>query len=228
VDIYRQKKRAASRKAALVGIGLGVAALVITPFYFVWRTPPAEPIVSLGDPILVDSVKRGPMLVDVHGVGKLVRTRSRGGWMASVEVPADRRNELSIGQRCDVDTREGWITGHVQIIGPVTQREQVNVGIALDAAPARTHDPGDEIDASIKIRRLKNVLYVGRPIQSEPYSSSTVFRLNQQLTEAVRVPVTFGAVATDTIEIVSGLKEGDRIVLFDMSEWDAVDRVLIR
>ena len=34
--------------------------------------------------------------------------------------------------------------------------------------------------------------------------------------------------ASVTIEVVAGLREGDQVVLSDMSQWDAVDRVVLR
>jgi len=37
-----------------------------------------------------------------------------------------------------------------------------------------------------------------------------------------------GKSSVNTLEILSGLNEGDRVVLSDMSAWDAVDRVRLR
>jgi hypothetical protein len=229
MDITRSPKRLFPRKGVIGAIGLGVPLLVAAPLWLGCHLQPAAPTVSLGDPIWVDTVRRGSMLVDVHGVGKLIRTQNSAAWMAWVGVPADRRSELRVGQECDVDTRSQWITGHVQEIGELAKDNQIDVGIALDAAPlASRGGPDDRIDATIKIKILENVLYVGRPMQSQPYSSSSVFKLNPRATEALKVPVAFGAIGTNTIEIVSGLKEGDRIILLDMSQWDAVERVKIR
>ena len=45
--------------------------------------------------------------------------------------------------------------------------------------------------------------------------------------EARRVTVKFGRAAMKDIEIASGLKEGDQIVLSDMSRWDGHDRLRI-
>jgi len=40
--------------------------------------------------------------------------------------------------------------------------------------------------------------------------------------------VKFGTSSVNEIVVVSGLKEGDRVVLSDMSAWDAYDRVRLR
>ena len=38
----------------------------------------------------------------------------------------------------------------------------------------------------------------------------------------------FGRQSVNFIEIVDGLKEGDRVILSDMSAWDGRDRLRIR
>jgi HlyD family secretion protein len=42
---------------------------------------------------------------------------------------------------------------------------------------------------------------------------------------AVRVPVKLGRTSVSTIEVVDGLQVGDQVILSDMSQWDAHDRV---
>jgi HlyD family secretion protein len=41
----------------------------------------------------------------------------------------------------------------------------------------------------------------------------------------VRTQVELGRSSVNTVEIVSGLKPGDRVILSDMSQWDSHDRV---
>jgi HlyD family secretion protein len=43
--------------------------------------------------------------------------------------------------------------------------------------------------------------------------------------EAVRVPVKLGRSSVTTIQVLEGLKEGDRVILSDTSEWDEFDRI---
>ncbi len=46
--------------------------------------------------------------------------------------------------------------------------------------------------------------------------------------EAVRVPVQFGMSGKETIEIRDGLREGDQVVISDISEYDDVQRVRLK
>jgi HlyD family secretion protein len=45
--------------------------------------------------------------------------------------------------------------------------------------------------------------------------------------DAVRVPVRFGVAGDDAIEITSGLREGDEVVISDMSDFEGIEKVRI-
>jgi multidrug efflux pump subunit AcrA (membrane-fusion protein) len=45
---------------------------------------------------------------------------------------------------------------------------------------------------------------------------------------AVRVPVRLGRASIQEIEVVEGLREGDRVILSDMSDWSAFERIRLR
>jgi len=42
---------------------------------------------------------------------------------------------------------------------------------------------------------------------------------------ATRVNVRFGAIASEMIEIKSGLREGDKVIVTDMSRWVNYERI---
>jgi multidrug efflux pump subunit AcrA (membrane-fusion protein) len=81
------------------------------------------------------------------------------------------------------------------------------------------------VDGTITLEKLDNVLYVGRPAFGQEKSTVGMFRLEQDEKTAVRVPVELGRSSVNSIEIVRGLKEGDQVILSDMSRWDTVDRI---
>jgi hypothetical protein len=55
-----------------------------------------------------------------------------------------------------------------------------------------------------------------------------MFRLSQDGQEATRIPVKLGRTSVDTIEIISGLREGDQVILSDTSAWDNYNTVRLR
>jgi DNA-binding protein YbaB len=52
-----------------------------------------------------------------------------------------------------------------------------------------------------------------------------MFVLDKQGNGAVRAQVKTGRASVNQIQIDSGLKEGDTVILSDMSRWDSTDRV---
>jgi hypothetical protein len=81
------------------------------------------------------------------------------------------------------------------------------------------------VDGTITIENLTNVLYVGRPVHGEPNSTVGLFKVSPDGSEATRVQVKLGRASVNTMEVLSGLNEGDVVILSDMSNWDAVDRI---
>jgi len=102
------------------------------------------------------------------------------------------------------------------------------VDIAIDGALPRGARPDLSVEGTIEIERLPNVLYVGRPADGSPESVVPLFRLEPGGGSAVKVPVKVGRGSASTVEIVEGLKEGDQVILSEMTRWASMDRVRIR
>jgi HlyD family secretion protein len=88
--------------------------------------------------------------------------------------------------------------------------------------------PDLTVDGVIEIERLDNVLYVGRPVQGSDNSTIGLFRLNADGTEAVQTSVSIGRTSVSSVEIRSGLKEGDRVILSDMSASSEHNRIQLK
>ena len=84
------------------------------------------------------------------------------------------------------------------------------------------------VDGVIQLERLDNILYVGRPSLSQENSTVGLFKVINESGDAQRVQVKFGKSSVNSIEVVSGLAEGDKVILSDMSSWDAFERVRLR
>ncbi len=67
--------------------------------------------------------------------------------------------------------------------------------------------------------------YTGRPAFGQPDSRISLFVLEDGGTMATRTLVRLGGSSVSEVQILEGLHEGDRVILSDMSEWDAADRI---
>lgn len=144
---------------------------------------------------------------------------------AELKIPETLVNDVSVGQRAEVDTRNGLIEGEVSRIDPAAIEGTVLVDIKLLGAIPRGARPDLSVDGTIELERLEDVLHVGRPIHAREESLMGLFRLEEDGAHASRVQVLVGKVSVSRIEIRSGLSEGDEVVLSDMAAWDAYDRI---
>ena len=81
------------------------------------------------------------------------------------------------------------------------------------------------VDGTIDLERIANALFVGRPTYGQEKTTIGLFKLEGTGTAAVRVRVTLGRSSVNTVEILGGLKEGDQVILSDVSRWDQYDRI---
>jgi HlyD family secretion protein len=147
---------------------------------------------------------------------------------AELRVPATRARDVRPGQAVSVDTRNGLVDGSVARIDPSVQEGSVLVEVRLDGDLPDGARPDMAVDGAIQIERLSNVLFVGRPVQSQENATVGLYRLEEDGKHARRVRVGLGHASVDTIEIVEGLREGDLVILSDTSRWDNYERIRLR
>jgi len=147
---------------------------------------------------------------------------------AELRIPQTQATNVALGQMALVDTRTDTIPGQVVRIDPAAQGGVVVVDVALPADLPRSARPGLAVEGIIEIERLEDVLYVGRPAYGQAHSTVGLFKLVDGGSHAERVNVRLGRSSVNYIEITDGLRVGDVVILTDMSQWDAYDRVRIR
>jgi len=180
------------------------------------------------DTIWTDTVKRGPMLRQVRGLGTLVRAEDSAGLVARVAIAVVQAAEVKPNQNATIDTRKGLVKGHVTGINASASDGTRAVYISLDGPLPNGAVADLPIDATIDIEKIDNTLYVGRPVHGAANSTISIFKLNKDGTEAERVNVKLGRSSVNAIEVLDGLKEGDKIILSDMSAYDTAERLRIK
>jgi HlyD family secretion protein len=140
---------------------------------------------------------------------------------ARIRIPEIKARDVAKGLPASIDTRAGIVRGEVVRIDPAAQNGSVAVDIRLVGELPKSARVDLNVDGVIELSRTGDVLYVARPAIGEEYATSALFVLSGG--EARRVTVKFGAAALKEIEVVSGLREGDEVVLSDMSKWDGHD-----
>jgi HlyD family secretion protein len=142
---------------------------------------------------------------------------------ATVQVPETQAKDVVPGLKASVDTRNGIVKGHVTRIDAAPINGTVGVDISFDEALPNGARPDLSVDGTVEIQNMTNVLYIGRPVHGEPNSTVGIFKVSADGTEGQRVQVKLGRGSVNTIEVVGGLREGDVVILSDMSNYDNVE-----
>jgi HlyD family secretion protein len=144
---------------------------------------------------------------------------------AELKIPETQAKDIQLNLPASVDTHNGVIAGHVMRIDPAVYNGTVTVDVMLDDPLPPGARPDLSVDGTIDLERLSNVLYVGRPAFGQENSTVGMFVLQPDGKTAVRDQVKLGRSSVNTVEILGGLKNGDQVILSDMSRWDNFDRI---
>jgi len=151
-----------------------------------------------------------------------------GKLKAVIRIPETQAKDVSIGQSATVDTRNGIVKGHVARIDPASSGGTVTVDVSLDGALPNGARPDLNVDGTIQIQKLTNVIFTGRPAYGQDGATVGMFKLEADGKGAIRVQVRLGVSSVNAVQIIAGLKPGDKVILSDMTQWDNTDRVRIR
>ena len=145
--------------------------------------------------------------------------------MAELKIAETQARDVQFGEPASVDTHNGIISGTVMRVDPAVQNGTVTVDVKLTSELPKGARPDLSVDGTVDLERMDNVLYVGRPAFGQESSTISLFKLEADGKEAVRVPVKVGRESVNSIQVMEGLHEGDMVILSDMSRWDKTDRI---
>jgi hypothetical protein len=185
-------------------------------------SPEAGLLQTLGNPPLElgQYVNAGTVIARVVQPGKL---------KAVLRVPENLAKDVVPGLPATVDLHNNNVVkGRVIRTDPSSVQGTVTVEVSIeDALPAGTRSDL-AVDGTIEIERLPNVLFIARPGFGQAESSVGIFRVVKNKGEALRTTVALGRASVNTIEIKNGLSIGDSVIISDMSQFDATNRVRIK
>lgn len=146
---------------------------------------------------------------------------------AVLRVPQVQARDVALGQLVTVDTRTDTIMGRVARIDPAVEAGAVAVDVSLAGELPLGARPDLAVDGTIQLERLDDVLHVGRPTYGQAESTVGMFRLvDHEIAERVRVRLGRGSV--NEMQVIDGLRQGDVVIVSDMSRWDQFERVRLR
>jgi HlyD family secretion protein len=158
----------------------------------------------------------------------LARVANPARLKAEIKIAETQAKDIQIGQPASIDTRNGIVEGRVARIDPSVQNGTRTVDVSLPDTLPKGAVPDLSVDGTIELERLNDVLYMGRPAFGQEQSVVGLFKISADGTGAERVQVKLGKSSVNTVEVLSGLKVGDQVILSDMSAYDAFDRIRLK
>jgi HlyD family secretion protein len=160
---------------------------------------------------------------------QLVRVSDPTQLKAQIRIPETQTRDLAIGLTAMIDTRNGSpVRGHVDRIDPASEGGTVGVDVILDEELPANARPAMSVDGVVQLQVLTDILFVESPAYGQENSTVLLFKVDPQTSMAHRVPVKIGVRSVQYVEVLEGLKEGDEVVLSDMGQWDAWDRLQLK
>ncbi|HKN82606.1 MAG TPA: efflux RND transporter periplasmic adaptor subunit [Pyrinomonadaceae bacterium] len=144
---------------------------------------------------------------------------------AELKIAETQVKDIQIGQKAQIDTRNGIIPGHVSRMDPAAQQGTFTVDVALEGALPPGAAPDLTVDGTVELERLDDVIYISRPAFGQAQSTIKMFKLDDDGKTATRVQVKLGRSSVSAVEILEGLQPGDRVIISDTSSMDAFDHI---
>lgn len=163
----------------------------------------------------------------VNPGNNLARLARSGLFIAELRIPEKLIKNVKISQAVSVDTRSSIIKGHIIRIDPAVVNGTVQVDVDLLGELPIEARPDLTIDGVIDIADIENTLFVKRPMYAKNDTQGRVYVLDEQSQEVVKRDIEYGQTSNQFIEIKSGLKPGESIVVSDVTAWQTHQKVSI-
>jgi HlyD family secretion protein len=156
----------------------------------------------------------------------LARVSDPSRLKAMVRIAETQARDVQPGQKAVIDLRSIEIPGRVTRKDPSVVDGTIMVEVQLIGDLPKDAVPSLNVDGTIELSRLPNVLKMQRPAFGQENSKVKLFRMEPDDIHAVAVTVELGQTSVTEVEIRGGLKAGDKVIVSDTSQLgDNADRI---
>lgn len=143
-----------------------------------------------------------------------------------IQVPESFADDLGVGMPAEIRDGDKRIAGEVSSISPEVVNGQVTGRVRFADAQPEGLRQNQRLTTRILIEEKPGVLMVERG----PFLDADGGRVAYVVSDgyAARRAVQVGAGSLSAIEIVAGLKEGERIVISSTAEFEGAEKILLR
>lgn len=142
-----------------------------------------------------------------------------------VEVPESYVADIGLGMNAEITLPSGTATGKLSALSPEVVRNQVLARVRFDGEQPKGLRQSQRVTARLLIEERPNVLMLPRGPFVESEGGRHAYVVRDGIAE--RTPIQLGATSISAVEIVSGLKQGDKVVVAGTDTFNNANRVTI-
>lgn len=161
----------------------------------------------------------------------IARVASLGALKVTLQVPAGEAGEVAINQQVTLELPTDVVRtlrGRVTRVSPAVNDGSVEVDVSLQGTLPKDARPNLAVTGDIHIVDIHDAVYVQRPAYAGPDAHMTLYRVIDDGRAAIPVPVRFGAASDQYIQVIDGLKPGDRVIVSDTGDFSHHGRLALR
>lgn len=144
---------------------------------------------------------------------------------AVLQIAETQMKSVAVGQDASIDTRNGLVPGRVMQIAPSAVNGTVAVDVKLLGPLPEGSRADQSVDGTVEEAHMNDVVQIDRPVNGEPNTTIGLFLIDPNGKGAERVNVKLGQASVNKIQVLGGLRVGQRVILSDMSQYDSYERI---
>ena len=141
-----------------------------------------------------------------------------------VEIPESYVADLGLGMKAEISAGEIRATGKITAISPEVVRNQVLARVRFDGAQPQGLRQSQRVSARLLIDEKPNALLLPRGPFVEAHGGKFAYVVEDGF--ALRRPIRLGGTSVSAVEIASGLKAGDKVVVAGSEDFE--DAAMVR
>lgn len=157
---------------------------------------------------------------------EIARVADLSSFRVEANLSDTHAERIAVGQPAVIRAGDARLRGRIITVFPTVENGSMTVELALDEPSHPALRPNLRVEAHVVTDRHDDALFVPRGAFVNVDGRRQVYVIRGDA--AVRTPVDFGILNFDAHEVLSGLDEGDRVILTDMSDYAHVQEVRIR
>ncbi|QOL50490.1 efflux RND transporter periplasmic adaptor subunit [Massilia litorea] len=142
-----------------------------------------------------------------------------------LEVPETYVSDMGLGMTAEITLPSGTASGKLVALSPEVVKNQVLARVRFDGEQPKGLRQSQRVTARLLIEEKPNVLMLPRGPFVESEGGRFAYVVQDGI--ATRTPIQLGATSISAVEIVKGLKSGDKVVVAGTDTFENANRISI-